>query len=320
MTRRWMMTPVALTILAVAAYVSVRLLRAPELSEGIIYGNGHIEGTDIRVSAEVSGRVLRADFEEGTAVERGEVLATLDDADLQAQLDRANAEVRAVDQQRAATDRELATWRHHLTTATENLERVRSLEKQDIAARQQVDAAEDRYEEARGKVEILESTLGQAGAQLDAAKSEVKFVKVQLAKTSVAAPLSATVMVKAAEAGEYVTPGQPIAILVDLRSVKLKVYIPERDIAKIKLGDPARVRVDAFPERFFDGVVSKIDQDAQFTPKDIHVPAERTRMVFGVELRLENETGLLKPGMPGDAWIRWRSDVPWPKLLPVPAR
>ena len=98
----------------------------------------------------------------------------------------------------------------------------------------------------------------------------------------------------------------------------LRVFIPERDIGKVALGDPARVRVDAFPDRLFDASITRVDQRAQFTPRDIHMPEERVRLVFGVTLDLANPDGILKPGMPADAWILWRDDTPWPERLMVP--
>jgi HlyD family secretion protein len=97
----------------------------------------------------------------------------------------------------------------------------------------------------------------------------------------------------------------------------LKVFIPEKDIGKVELADPARVRVDAFPDRLFEASVARVDQRAQFTPRDIHMPEERVRLVFGVTLGLENP-GILKPGMPAAAWILWQEDAPWPERLIVP--
>lgn len=318
MKHKWILVPVVLVLLAGASYALVLMLAPPQLPEGIVYGNGHIEGTDVRVSAEVAGRVLTTSMVEGDVVEKGSILATLDDAGFQQQLDRAKAEVRAVEEQHTSTEGELSTWRHHLSTAEDNLERISNLRDQDIVPQQQLDDAEDRYKEAQGHIETLEAALDRISAQLEAAQSSVELAQLQLDKTTIRAPLTATVLVKAIEEGEFATPGQPIAVLVDLRAMKLKVYVPENEAGKVKLGDPARVHVDAFPDRYFEAHVTEIDQEAQFTPKDIHVPAERTRMVFGIELGLDNPDGVLKPGMPADAWIRWRSDISWPDTLPVP--
>ncbi len=96
------------------------------------------------------------------------------------------------------------------------------------------------------------------------------------------------------------------------------MYVPGRDLGLIRLGNAARVRVDAFPERHFESRVIRIDDYAQFTPRDIHVPEERTRMVYGITLGLDNAGRQLKPGMPADAWIRWDATKDWPISLPVP--
>ena len=106
--------------------------------------------------------------------------------------------------------------------------------------------------------------------------------------------------------------------LVDLSRLELKVYLAVNELGKIRLGDQARVRVDAFPEEPFEAQVARVDEYAQFTPRDIHVPDERTQMVYGVTLALGNAERRLKPGMPADAWIRF-DDVPWPERLPIPA-
>jgi HlyD family secretion protein len=166
-------------------------------------------------------------------------------------------------------------------------------------------------------VQTLEARLEAAGDRLDVAKEQVELARIRLEKTVIRAPIAATVLVKAIEVGEFATPGRAIAVLIDLSRMDLKVFIPEKDIGKVELADPARVRVDAFPDRLFEASVARVDQRAQFTPRDIHMPEERVRLVFGVTLGLENP-GILKPGMPAAAWILWQEDAPWPERLIVP--
>ena len=137
----------------------------------------------------------------------------------------------------------------------------------------------------------------------------------RIGKTRITAPLNGTVLVKGVEKGEFLQAGQTVAVLADLSRMELKVYIPEKAIGKVKLGDPARLRVDAFPDRLFKAVIARVDQQAQFTPRDIHMPEERVRMVFGVTLSVDNADGVLKPGMPADAWILWEAGAAWPDEL-----
>jgi HlyD family secretion protein len=89
----------------------------------------------------------------------------------------------------------------------------------------------------------------------------------------------------------------------------LKVYIPEPEIPKLKLGQPAEINVDAFPGRTFAARITKIYDQAEFTPKNVETKEERVKMVFGVELGLDNPERLLKPGMPADCRIRWNNST-----------
>lgn len=93
----------------------------------------------------------------------------------------------------------------------------------------------------------------------------------------------------------------------------MKVYVPEPDIGKIKIGLPARVYIDAYPDKYFNGKVTKIYEQAEFTPKNVETKEERVKLVFGVEVSVENPEGLLKPGMPADVVIKWKDNAPWIK-------
>lgn len=318
MKRTWIWTPVVLVLGAVFSYALFLALQPPELAEGFLYGNGHIEGTEIRVSAETTGRVVESAANEGQTVAGDELLVRLDDGDLRAQLAKGRAELAAIEAERVRVKEQLSTWQHHLRTAERDLQRYEEMQQSELVSPQQLSKVEDRVREARGRVKELEAALAEARARLDAAREQLEWLRLQLDKTRIRAPLSATVLIKGLEQGELATPGSVAAVLVDMSRLELKVYVPERDLGKIRLGMPARVRVDAFPDRYFDATVTKVDQRAQFTPRDIHMPEERVRMVFGVTLSLENEGGYLKPGMPADAWLRVRDEAPWPEALVVP--
>jgi HlyD family secretion protein len=116
-------------------------------------------------------------------------------------------------------------------------------------------------------------------------------------------------MARLAEPGELVAAGRPIATLVNLEELYVRVYVAERDVGRIRLGARATVAVDAYPGRVFAGEVSELAQQAEFTPKEVHMKDEREKLVFGVKLRLANPEGRLKPGMPADAKIRVEPDV-----------
>jgi len=194
-------------------------------------------------------------------------------------------------------------------------------------AREEAVAALERAQAAAGAVRIKEQDPARLAAERDrvtasietlaraeeAARARVAEVEATLADTRLVAPIDATVMSRLAEPGELVPPGRPIATLVDLGSVYVRVYIPEREIAKVRLGNPARIYADAFPDRPFAGKVVEVAERAEFTPKEAHVKDEREKLVFGVKVAIDNPQGHLKPGMPVDVQIKWKEEAAWPQ-------
>ena len=318
MRKSWLWTPAVLLLLAAGSYALYLYLRPEPLPETVLYGNGRIEGTEVRISGEVPGRVVESTLVEGTTVGAGDLLVRLDDTELRLELARARAEAAAVELERQQVAEELRAWRHHRETAEADLARARDLRQRDTIPEARLEQAEDAAQEARARVGALDAQLSAIRARREAAETVAALVEAQLDKTRIHAPIDATVLVKAVEEGEFVQPGRVVAVLVDLDRVELRVFLPQREIGKVRLGDPARVRVDAFPERDFEARLARVDQRAQFTPRDVHMPEERVTQVFGVTLALADPDGLLKPGMAADAWILWQAEADWPERLVVP--
>lgn len=318
MRKTWLWTLVGMIGLAAASYALFLWLSPPALPEGILYGNGRIEATEVTVSAEVGGRVLESNLVEGRAVQANDLLVRLDETDLKTRLRQAEANAAAAQRAQAQVEQQIVTARHHVQTADADLMRYRKLRETGNVSLQMLDRAENQQREARGQVETLTARQAQAVASREAAQREVELLRSQAGKAAIRAPSAGTILTKGIEAGELAAPGRTIAVLADLARIEIKIYVPESEIGKTKLNDPARVRVDAFPQRTFDARVARVDQRAQFTPKDVHMPDERARLVFGVVLAVDNPEGYLKPGMPADAWVRWMPDASWPEKLPTP--
>ena len=161
---------------------------------------------------------------------------------------------------------------------------------------------------AERQLEIARAGLAAAQAQMEAAGAARDELKAMQNETKVYAPLSGVVLHKIVNAGEVVAPGAPLVSLVDLRALWLKVFVPEPQIGKIRLGMPAKVYVDAFPGRPIAARVNEISKRAEFTPKDVQTREERVKLVFAVKLAVDNPDGVLKPGMPADASIVWKTE------------
>lgn len=318
MRKTWLWTLIGMIGLAVISYVLFLWLLPRALPEGIFYGNGRIEATEVTVSAEVGGRVLESALVEGRTVQANDLLVRLDETDLNTRLKQAEANATAAQRAQAQIEQQIVTTRHHLQTADADFARYRKLRETGNVSLQMLDRAANQQREARGQVETLVASRAQAAASREAAQHEAALLRSQAGKTVIRAPSAGTILTKGIEVGELAAPGRTIAVLADLARIEFRIYVPESEIGKIKLNDPARVRVDAFPQRYFEARVARVDQRAQFTPKDVHMPDERARLVFGVVLAVDNPEGYLKPGMPADAWVRWKPEASWPDQLAVP--
>jgi len=175
----------------------------------------------------------------------------------------------------------------------------------------EVKAKEKEYKGLLEQRERVKATYEMAKDQLNGAIARLKEIEAVLKDTELRAPSSGTVIHKLAEEGELVSSGAPVATLIDLSDIYVKIYIPEKDIGKIRLGNPARIYADSFPDRYFEGNVTEVSQQAEFTPKEVHMKEERTKLVFGVKVGIKNPEGYLKPGMPVDVKIRWKEDAQW---------
>lgn len=318
MGRAWFWTALVLAVIAGGSYGVYLYLQPEPLPQQVLYGNGRIEGTEVRVSAEVPGRVIESRLVEGTRVAAGDLLVRLDDTELRLELARARAEAAAVELERQRLSEELRAWRHHRDTAEAELARARTLRERGTIPQPRLEQAENAALEARASVTGFEAQLSAIEARREAADTAAALIETRLDKTRILAPIGATLLLGTVEEGEFVQPGRVVAVLVDLGRVELRVFLPQREIGRIRLGDPARARIDAFPEQSFEARVARVDQQAQFTPRDVHMPEERVTQVFGVTLALANPDGLLKPGMVADAWILWQAEAGWPDRLTVP--
>jgi len=167
---------------------------------------------------------------------------------------------------------------------------------------------------AKDTIKIKTKQLNQAQNNYKAALANLEEATANLRDMKIYSPSDGTILSRPVEIGEVVGAGTPMYVMVDMNRLYLKVYIPETDIGKLKLGNEARVYVDAYPGRAFDAHVTKIYQQAEFTPKNVETREERVKLVFGIELSLDNPEAIIKPGMPADGTIRWKEDAPWPPM------
>jgi HlyD family secretion protein len=286
-------------LLVAAGFFGYDLWRAHQvLSPGLIQVNGRIEGDRILVASRYPGRVAQLLAHEGEVVKAGQVLVKLDDSQARAQLRAARAAVTALQ-----ADVEAA--RRHAEQAQRDAERFHELRAEGTASIREA-------EQAELAARVAQDQYAAAQAQLARTRAGLSEAQTVLADLSVRAPEDGTITTRMADSGEVAAAGAVLFTLVNLDRLYLKVYVPEALIGKIRLGLPAKIYTDAFPNQPFDAELRTIASQAEFTPKEVQTADERVKLVYAVKLYLkENPEHRLTPGLPADAVIRWKEDVPW---------
>jgi len=172
----------------------------------------------------------------------------------------------------------------------------------------QVEAARAEVRAARERLALVEAgprhgQVDTARAQLAQAEASLVQARARLADTRIEAPMDGVVLRKNLEAGATASPGTAIVTLVDPADLWVRVYIAETDLGRVKIGQTARITVDAFPGQPFEGRVTEVASAAEFTPRNVQTQKERVTLVFRVKVTIANPDGRLKPGMPADAVI-----------------
>jgi len=147
-------------------------------------------------------------------------------------------------------------------------------------------------------------TIDQARARRRQAGEGLALARTRLSYATVFSPLSGTVLSRNAEPGEYLAAGTPVVTVADLREVWLRGYIPETDLGKIRLGQGVAVTTDSYPGKKYEGRVTFIAQEAEFTPKSVQTQKERVKLVYRIKVTIANPSGELKPGMPADGALK----------------
>jgi len=285
-----------------------------DTSRTVIESSGTIEGTDITLAAEVAGKVREVRVSEGSRVRAGDTLILIDDTEYRLQLLQAEANLASFESAyRLALDgsraEDILQAEAAYRTAETDFTRMKELIATESVTQKQYDDAYARFvtaEQAYRKLKrgLRPEEINGARVRRDLAAAQRDLLRKKLRDCALTAPTVGTVTLRGVEPGEFVGVGQRVLRLTYLDRVKLTIYVNEVDVGRITLGQGASVTTDAFGEaKEFAGRVIYVSPTAEFTPKNVQTREERSKLVFGVKIEVENPDGYLKPGLPADARI-----------------
>lgn len=273
-----------------------------------VLGTGSFEATEVLVSGEVSGKLIRWDVAEGDRLEEGAEVGLVDTIQLALKreaLRHSGAGV-AVSSPDVAT--QIAPLEAKLSDLRSQRERVKRLLDADVATKKQLDDLDAGIAQLEGQIEATKATLsnsrGQVSAQRSAIDVQVEQVSDMIRRSVITAPITGTVIANYVHRGELAAAGHPLFRIANMDEMILRAYITGEDLGLIRVGDSVKVRVDGATgeggSRMYDGTISWISPKAEFTPKSVQTRDDRAGLVYAVKVRVPNEDGYLKISMYGE--------------------
>lgn len=266
---------------------------------------GTFEATEVLVSSESGGRLTAFNVEEGDILKQGQEAGVVDTVQLYLKKLQLIASRKAVDKQRPDIKVQIAATKQQIATAERERNRVLNLLKDNAANRKQLDDWDAQIAVLKRQLAAQVSSLTHNAASLDEQSSSVAIqvaqLDDQLKKCHIVSPITGTILAKYAEAGEVTAVGKPLFKVANLQHTYLRAYVTSGQLASVKLGSKAKVFADFGDNKVkaYDGVVTWIASQAEFTPKTILTDDERANQVYAVKIAIKND-GTVKLGMYGE--------------------
>lgn len=315
-------TLIVLMSIAVLAFTSCKKEESTVLTL-----SGTVESKDVRISALTGGKLSELNFDEGDEVKKGAVVAKIDCRDYELQLAQSETVIKgamaklrlirsgARKEDIASASEVINQAKIGLEKAQKEYERLETLfrsgsitEKELDDMKVQRDRLQSQLDQSRHIHEklingALKDEIDSVIAAVDQAKSAKAILEKKISDCIVTSPLDGIVLHRTAEPGEIVTPGASIITVSDLNKVKIRAFVPEKDLGHVKIGATVQIFIDTFPGISFNGKVATVSSEAEFTPKTIQTADERVKTVYEFKVLVDNLDRVFKPGMPADIVI-----------------
>jgi len=320
--RRWLRIASALALILLGAAVGAYWWQQHQvqLPPSIVWSNGRIDSDEINIDTKYAGRIAKLFADEGDMVKAGQVLARMDTRDLEASLKKSEAQVRqaqkAVDEAKA----NIAQQTSILLLAKQEMDRAVYLVQRGWQTKEVLDQRQQAVDGAQAGLKAAEERESAAEHALKAVSHDVELYTVQIADNTLIAPTDGRIQYRLARVGEVLPAGGKIFAMLDISYVYMDIYLPTEGAGKVRFGADSRIVLDAYPQVAIPAKVSFIATQAQFTPKIVETRTEREKLMFRIRVRIDPERlrargEAVRSGLPGVAYIRTDSAVPWPPTL-----
>ncbi len=292
---------VALVILFLI--LSINYLMPKRAPKDIIQTTGIIEATEVNLSPKITERIKEVRFEEGDSVKAGELAVILDDEKKKAEYEQAAANLEVAKANRQAALAEIEKTKAKTEDAKRDLDRMVKLLEKGLVAQNDKDKAQTNYQLAAADLNKALAQEVLSNASIKQSEAALNLAETNLEDTKIISPISGVVTLKAFESGEMAPAGATILTVVDIEHIWARVDVEETAVAKIKLGDTAYLKVDAWPKEEFKGKVVEINSEGEFaTQRDVRRGKQDIK-TFRVKIKVDEPKGILKAGMSANVTI-----------------
>ena len=263
---------------------------------------GNFEADKTFISAEVPGKILAFKVEEGDLLTENQVIGQIDTLDLYYKKLQLKSQIEAVAANFIDINYQIEVQKQQLENIEIQKTRINTLHKEKAATQQQVDNVNGQYNITEKQIKVIESKRNSLNRQIEAMKNQLKELKLNISKCTIVNPINGSVLNKLAMKGEMAMPGKPLFSVANLSSLNLKAYVTGNQLSQIKLGENIKVLIDGPDNRLIErpGKLIWISTSSEFTPKTIQTREERVNLVYAIKIKVENNDGMLKIGMPGE--------------------
>lgn len=270
------------------------------------YGNFEVD--EVIVSSQSNGQIKQLNLTEGMSLTKGELLGAIDSTQLVWKKKQLMSTITSLKAQLPDIGVQVAVINARLENAFINQKRIRELQNADAATLQQLDNINNEVLVLQREKESLYTQLNTQTcsllAQIEPLQMQIAGVEDEIDKCVVKSPINGIVLTKVAQEGEVTAFAKPLWVMANIDSLNIRVYISEPQLSTVHLGQMAKVTIDA-PEgksKEFDGKITWISAQSEFTPKTVQTKDERVNLVYALKVRVKND-GSLKIGMPGQVYF-----------------
>ncbi len=287
-------------------YVSIiLLLTACGKGNGDYDASGVFETTEVIVSAEANGKIMRLNFIEGQQVEQGKALGYIDTVQLYLKKMQLLTNTSAIKSGRVDIPRQIAAIKQQIATQKNEQKRFGNLVKANAANQKQLDDINAQIlvleRQLTAQTELLENSNKNISEQSSGLSVQVAQINDQIQKSIICSPINGTILSKYAEQGELATQGRALFKVADIEHMFLRAYITASQLTQVKIGQAVKVYADFGEKEMkeYSGTITWISDKSEFTPKTIQTRDERANLVYAVKVAVKND-GYLKYGMYGE--------------------